>query len=474
MSTRAAAAAIPSLSQEEFEAARLSMLKRRFIGFTTAVGILLMLLAIPPLLVRYLVQGGELRRIELMTLITNGVAGAAFILIPRVRRRFERWSLRRIVRQTVIAVTVATATQLVGATIIAEWLTDLGRRFGLLAESGSIGSLFPMYAMLMIIHTAASLVVPWRVSEAVRPLVVLALIQVAGFIGSNDSLQFMLYGFVGLVIGGIPGLLISWLRYSELRNRFALRILSGRYAEMQRELAYARRIHERLFPAPINDGPLRVNYSYEPMREIGGDYFDLHHGPDGVLTLVLVDVTGHGIAAALAVNRLHGEIKRILAERVDAGPAEVITALNRYIYLTLADEQIFATAIALRVDPRRDTLDLCNAGHPPALLLAPGAPLRVIEDSAPMLGLLDPAAFDAETVRAAFTNGARLLCYTDGVLECHNARGEQFGQQRLKALVSGLVERGSAATSTVLQAVAAHRAAGPVEDDTLILAIERS
>lgn len=473
MKNRAAAPPIPSLSPAEFEAARLEMLKRRFLGFTTAVGILLVLLAIPPLLVRYLGQGESLRRIELMTLLLNGVAGAAFIIIPRLRRRFERWSLSRIVRQTVLVVIVAATTQLVGATIIAGWLTDLARRFGWIDETGSIGSLFPMYAMLMIIHTAASLVVPWRVSEAVRPLIVLALFQIVGTMGSTDSWQFMTLGFVGLLLGGMPGLLISWLRYSELRNRFALRMLSGRYAEMQRELAYARRIHERLFPAPITDGPLRVSFSYEPMREIGGDYFDLQRGPDGILTLVLVDVTGHGIAAALAVNRLHGEIKRIVAERVNAGPTEVITALNRYIYHTLADEKIFATALALRIDPRRDVLEICNAGHPPALILAPGAALRVVEDSAAMLGMLDPSAFEAETIAAPFGSGARLFCYTDGVLECHDATGQQFGQERLNALASAMPPRGNA-TAAILQAVAAHRGALAVEDDTLILAIERA
>ena len=170
-------------------------------------------------------------------------------------------------------------------------------------------------------------------------------------------------------LGGIPGMLICWYRFSRLRERVEFSFLDRRFREVQSELALARRIHEKLFPKPIEAGPVRFEFRYAPMRQIGGDFIDAHIDPNsGAVTVALIDVTGHGIAAAMAVNRLHGELKRTVAQSALVSPGDLLAALNTYIYLTLADESVFATAIVIRVDPRSATLTWASAGHPPALL----------------------------------------------------------------------------------------------------------
>src|SRR5690606_28540475 len=98
-----------------------------------------------------------------------------------------------------------------------------------------------------------------------------------------------------------------------------LRALATRYGEFRRELTDARRIHESLFPKPKCEGDVHFLYLYEPMRQIGGDYLFVSCAPtdDGrreMLSFVVIDVTGHGIPAALTVNRLHGELSRLFAE----------------------------------------------------------------------------------------------------------------------------------------------------------------
>ena len=93
--------------------------------------------------------------------------------------------------------------------------------------------------------------------------------------------------------------------------------------------------------AARDDGPVRLNYVYEPMRQIGGDLLFVHPPPDamrdgsGTFSAVILDVTGHGIAAALTVNRLVGELERLFSENAAASPGDVLRGLNRYVTVTL-------------------------------------------------------------------------------------------------------------------------------------------
>ena len=101
------------------------------------------------------------------------------------------------------------------------------------------------------------------------------------------------------------------------------------------------------------------------MRQIGGDYLFARFEPDARrprrFHLLIIDVPGHGIAAALTVNRLYGEIERLFAENPETGPGEVLAALNRYVHLTLSRHSIYATA-CVRIDTERDLLEYAWAG----------------------------------------------------------------------------------------------------------------
>jgi hypothetical protein len=139
-------------------------------------------------------------------------------------------------------------------------------------------------------------------------------------------------------------MLICWLRYSRFRQTVALGFLTGQYRDVQRELAYARRISREGLPAPHRKaGRFTLTTATSPCSRLAAtSSMPCATGATRTtarLTIVLVDVTGHGIAAALAVNRLHGEVKRALAQRASAHPGQILTALNEYVHLTLADEK---------------------------------------------------------------------------------------------------------------------------------------
>jgi serine phosphatase RsbU (regulator of sigma subunit) len=271
-------------------------------------------------------------------------------------------------------------------------------------------------------------------------------------------------------------MLICWYRYSRLRERVELGFLSRRVREVEHELSFARRVHEKLFPRPIDDGPIRFDFRYRPMRQIGGDFIDVHRDPTtGALTVVMIDVTGHGIAAALAVNRLHGEMKRVLASSAGASPAKLLAALNSYVHLTLADESVFATAIVMRIDPASRRLTYASAGHPPLILCRASRAngrVELLDSTAMMLGAVPPEAYETDEQATTLESGDLVLLYTDGALECRDAHDHQLGIAGIRNVVESnkRCDDPAAALDALLIAIDNHRAGEP-EDDTLIAAV---
>src|SRR5690606_36963856 len=134
--------------------------------------------------------------------------------------------------------------------------------------------------------------------------------------------------------------------------------------------------------------------------------------------------TGHGLAAALTVNRLYGELERLRAEGPNMPPAEVIRLLNRYVQLTMAHHNIYATALAISLDPYDGTLRCANAGHPPAFLRAASGAVRELMATGVVLGALMDEEYEIEEISDKLHPGDSVVAYTDGAFETRNRRGE--------------------------------------------------
>src|SRR5262249_4586108 len=141
------------------------------------------------------------------------------------------------------------------------------------------------------------------------------------------------------ILAVAPGSAWCWWRDRRFRKNFRTTFESRSFRKLQHDLSDARRVHEALLPAARSHGPVRFHYIYEPMRQIGGDLLFVFppshlHEAEGVqsLSLVVLDVTGHGIAAALTVNRIVGELERLFIDDPDAPPGKALAALNRYVY----------------------------------------------------------------------------------------------------------------------------------------------
>jgi len=208
------------------------------------------------------------------------------------------------------------------------------------------------------------------------------------------------------------------------------------FMELRRELSQARKIHESLFPGPANHEDVQFDLFYRPMRELGGDFVQAWTDPLDRFHVVVIDVTGHGLAAAMTVNRLAGELDRIRAENPLISPSAVLAGLNRYIHLTLARHVIFGTAVAAQLDAHTGRLVVANAGHPAAVLRRRAGGIESRESTAFLLGAIPHSEFTVTEEVTHLAPGDTLLLVTDGVIEARDRRGRVFGESRLREACS--------------------------------------
>ncbi|MEN0019263.1 MAG: PP2C family protein-serine/threonine phosphatase [Planctomycetota bacterium] len=323
-----------------------------------------------------------------------------------------------------------------------------------------------------ITHFVATLFLPWTPKQALKPvLVVLPFAWLIAHVVTEPiwriegSILWTLAFASMQAIAGVPGLIVTYIRHSQRVKQFKIRFLQKRYSDVRRELVDAQRIHESLFPRPITSGDVRVEFTYQPAHAIGGDFLYVTEAGGGT-SMVLIDVTGHGIPAALTVNRLHGELERLFAENPEIGPGEVLTRLNSYVNLTLSGHSIFATALCVRVDPGMDELTFASGGHPPAFLRGVDDTMHELNSTALVLGALPPEAFDAGQESCRFGPGDSLVVYTDGAIEAKVGEREMLGLDGVRRFLVSSREQGQFAGR--LRTFVDGLRHGPVQDDMLI------
>lgn len=348
---------------------------------------------------------------------------------------------------------------------------------------------------IFALHFAGSLIIPLTWREALTPVVLLwvsfLVIAMSPLYPGHWALRILLVLAFPLV--GAPGVFWSWRNYELLGERFHTRVLGERYSELKGELQYARRIHESLFPAgeqPIGLGHAEVRYWYEPMREIGGDFLYLHPAPhlpvlhsgdpalpspqpappvSGPVTVVVIDVSGHGVPAALAVNRLHGEIQRFFAERSAATPGELMEDLNAYAHAALAPQGMFATGVAVRLDGNE--LLWASAGHPPCAIRPAAGGMTILESTCVMLGVLPRDLFDPQERRTTIHAGDRILLFTDGAMDVRDERGDQLTLAELQRSFLPIRSSSDDPLEGARRRITAHRGKAALPDDCLLVQI---
>jgi serine phosphatase RsbU (regulator of sigma subunit) len=193
----------------------------------------------------------------------------------------------------------------------------------------------------------------------------------------------------------------------------------------QQELTIAASIQQRLMAVTIPEVPFaRLGGKNLSCKEIGGDFFDAVNTEDG-LAVVLADVAGKGVSAALLASTLQGMIYSQLVARMPLN--EIVSSANRFLTSKRIGEK-YATLVIARL--RRDgELEYVNCGHVPPLLVCGGEVIRPSHGNLPV-GLLPDAVYESD--RYSLHSGDRLVLVTDGVTEAENAEGEFFDNERLE------------------------------------------
>ncbi len=288
-------------------------------------------------------------------------------------------------------------------------------------------------------HLTASLFLPWTWRESLRPILPILACWVllrAGLAAGGEShwLEFLAAVLFAPLLFA-PALVLCYVRLRWHRNRFKSGFVGRRLVQMRREFLQARAVHESLFPSPVDEGWLRFDFGYRPAADIGGDFINVWTDDRERFHLVLLDVTGHGLASAMTVARIHGEIERLRDEHPDEGPGKLLLRLNRYFHRLLSKHRLYATAVMMTIDPYRGELRFANAGHPPAFLRSRNG-VRELESTTFLLGAVDDSLFGEAEVVVRLEEGDTAILYTDGAFDARNPRGERFGLDRLREIMN--------------------------------------
>ncbi len=239
---------------------------------------------------------------------------------------------------------------------------------------------------------------------------------------------------------------------------------------LEREMELAAEIQRRILPkgAPQVPGLQLIGWN-RPARQVGGDYYDLFHMGEGHVGLVLGDVSGKGIPAALMVSTLHSAL-RLLLDRNELGPS-LLELLNRHI-MDSSTPNKFITMVLGELDMRTGILRYMNAGHNPGLLLRQDGSVEEMGAGGLPLGLLPNARFQAADI---FLGPGDLLClYSDGITECESLDGREFGMGRLIDLLREHRDRPLSEVLEAIQVVTGRFSEGlPQGDDQTVVLVRR-
>ncbi len=198
---------------------------------------------------------------------------------------------------------------------------------------------------------------------------------------------------------------------------------------IENELAIAHRIQTSILPGASPElSNLRISAAYRPMTAVAGDFYDFIPVDENRVGVLVADVSGHGVPAALVAGMIKIALQSILPSADD--PREVMRGLNRVLSGQLHDQ--FVTASYLWIDTENHIARYSAAGHPPMLWWR-GDKLERIESNGLLFGVMSEP--DYPVFEMTINPGDRFLLYTDGVTEPENAGGEPFGDDKLEQVV---------------------------------------
>jgi sigma-B regulation protein RsbU (phosphoserine phosphatase) len=303
------------------------------------------------------------------------------------------------------------------------------------------------------VDTKSELVVPLLLQDRLIGVLDLESTEPHAFTAENERMLATLGSFIAIALEN------SRLYEEARENEFRL----------QDDLNTAREIQRQLLPHGARGIPgLDLAAAYVPARELGGDFYDFLPYGQGKLAMALGDVSGKGTAAALYGSLAIGTLRELVVNSA-CNPASMLGMLNRRMHGARLDARFIAMLFAV-YDAAARRLTLANAGGPYPLLIREGSAREIRVEGVP-LGLFPDT--DYEETSIDLQAGDTVLFASDGILESENARGEEFGSERLHALLANADPKISAneLSERIIAATDDHSGPGigPHDDRTLLV-----
>jgi serine phosphatase RsbU (regulator of sigma subunit) len=306
-----------------------------------------------------------------------------------------------------------------------EWFTQAAAEQKAAASAkaalytGAVGVLFALIGTVLAIFQGLSITKPlkqlaWKASQIAR-----GDLEARAEVGSGDEIGVLAENF------------------NFMADQIAILLQqTAEKAKLEQELEVAKAIQETLVPsnAPVRKGPLTFAGYYQPAAHTGGDWWTWAELADGKILVVIGDVTGHGIPSAMitaAAKAACDVARHVHGDEVTV--TRLLEIMNRAIYES-AQRRFVMTCFASIVDPKARTITYANAGHNFPYVFRHG-------DGKGELGSLmirgnrlgdDPASrYEAKTTE--LIAGDVVVWYTDGIVECENGSGEEYGDKRFRA-----------------------------------------
>ncbi len=268
------------------------------------------------------------------------------------------------------------------------------------------------------------------VAQSLKTVIAIPLRRAHGQEQGEDAVIGVLYMDSRFVSGNISG--VSQDILGVIAREAAALVESTHLAQAeedgrryQQELSIAAQIQQRLMAVTLPElAYASLSAKNLPCKDIGGDFFDVVVNEDG-LTIVVTDVSGKGISAAILASILQGLIYAQVVAKVPL--PEIVSAANRFLCSKVQGEK-YATAVILHLSPD-GVVEVLNCGHVPPLMISNGQPVQLKHGNLPV-GLLEIAEYESHKV--SLNPGDRIILVTDGVTEAEDATGEMFGEDRLQ------------------------------------------
>jgi PAS domain S-box-containing protein len=244
--------------------------------------------------------------------------------------------------------------------------------------------------------------------------------------------------------------------------------LQHRQMEIEEDLRLAARVQNSLAPRPLVWDTMSVDAFYHPVHSIGGDFALVNSLDQDHVSLLVCDVSGHGIGSALVANRIYSETTAHLHSGMPF--LEMFRELNRFLIEDIAGSGMFVTLAAARINAQRRSMVFAGAGHPPAMLARAGQNPQLLESQSMILGALPEAVDATANLEVQLQPDDRIVLYTDGITEVFNSRGEMLGIEGVEEIVRQTSSLPAHEMKQgILDGVAAWREGPPTDDVSLML-----